>query len=36
MRMIPVKFYYQRARVLGYLMVFSLFVYFVFQLFAKA
>jgi hypothetical protein len=35
MRMIPVKFYYQRARVLGYLMVFCLLTYFIFQLFSK-
>jgi hypothetical protein len=36
MKVLSVKFYYHRARVLGYLMVFSLLAYFVFRLFTKA
>jgi hypothetical protein len=34
MKMIPVKFYYQRARVLGYMILLSLVGYFIFQFFS--
>jgi hypothetical protein len=36
MKIIPVKFYYQRARVLGYMIATSLLIYLILQFFSKA